>query len=192
MLHLTTTSADSCVAWVACKVKHIWYPSVSSTYFCTMLFSYHVPRYLFSLTGVTFISSRMRSKSVVSAKLVELVSRQITHASDNPIRPLDDYMIASSSSSSALYIYYRTISLRCHMRGLLDNGIYGVERCLKAMAHKALTRMSGQPPAFGGHVDCAIHEARFLWAPRRISTPAPTPPRPGAARRSSPWPDTAR
>jgi hypothetical protein len=105
----------------------------------------------------------MRSKSVVSAKIVELVSRQIQHTCDNPIRPLDDHMIASPSSSSALYVYYRTISLRCHMRGLLDNGIYGIKRCLKAMAHKALTRMSGQPPAFGGRVDCAIHGARFLW-----------------------------
>jgi hypothetical protein len=114
------------------------------------------------LTGVTFIHSRMRSKSVVSAKIVELVSRQITHACDNPIRPLDDHMIASPSSASALYVYYRTISLRCHMRGLLDNGIYGVERFLKAMANKALTRMACQPPAFGGRVNCAIHGARFL------------------------------
>ena len=71
--------------------------------------------------------------------------------------------IASPSSASALYVYYRTISLRCHMRGLLDNGIYGVERCLKAMTNKALTRMSSQPPAFGGHVNCVIHGARFLW-----------------------------
>ena len=104
----------------------------------------------------------MRSKSVVSAKLVELVSRQITHACDNSIGALDDYMIASPSSSSALYVYYRTISLRCHMRGMLDNGIYGVERFLKAMANKALTRMACQPPAFGGCVHCAIHGARFL------------------------------
>jgi hypothetical protein len=105
----------------------------------------------------------MRSKSVVSAKVVELVSRQITHACDNPIRPLDDHMIASPSSSSALYVYYRTISLRCHMRGMLDNGIYGVERFLKAMANKALTRMACQPPAFGDRVNCAIHGARILW-----------------------------
>ena len=105
----------------------------------------------------------MRIKSVVSAKIVELVSRQITHACDNPIRPLDDHMIASPSSSSALYVYYRTISLRCHMRGLLDDGIYGIKRFLKPMANKALTRMSGQPPAFGGRVNCAIHGARFLW-----------------------------
>jgi hypothetical protein len=105
----------------------------------------------------------MRSKSVVSAKIVELVSRQITHACDNPIRPIDDHMIASPSSSSALYVYYRTISLRCHMRGMLDNSIYGVERFLKAMANKALTRMACQPPAFGGRVNCAIHGARILW-----------------------------
>ena len=105
----------------------------------------------------------MRIKSVVSAKLVELVSRKITHACDNPIRPLDDYMIASPSSSSALYVYYRTIRLRCHMRSLLDNSIYGVERFLKAMAHKALTRMASQPPTFGGRVNYAIHGARFLW-----------------------------
>ena len=105
----------------------------------------------------------MRIKSVVSAKIVELVSRQITHACDNPIRPLDDHMIASPSSSSALYVYYRTISLRCHMRGLLDDGIYGIKRFLKPMANKALTRMSGQPPAFGGRVNFAIHGARFLW-----------------------------
>ena len=104
----------------------------------------------------------MRIKSVVSAKIVELVSRQITHACDNPIRPLDDHMIASPSSSSALYVYYRTISLRCHIRGLLDNGIYSVERCLKAMTNKALMRMSSQPPAFGSRVNCAIHGARFL------------------------------
>jgi hypothetical protein len=105
----------------------------------------------------------MRNKSVVSAKLVELVSRQIPHACDNPIHPLDNHMIASPSSASALYVYYRTISLRCHMRGLLDNGIYGVERGLKAMANMALTRMACQPPAFGGRVNCAIHGARFLW-----------------------------
>jgi hypothetical protein len=105
----------------------------------------------------------MRSKSAISAKIVELVSRQITHACDNPIRPLDDHMIASPSSASALYVYYRTISLRCHMRGLLDNGIYGIESFLKAVANKTLTRMSCQPPAFGGRVDYAIHGARFLW-----------------------------
>jgi hypothetical protein len=105
----------------------------------------------------------MRSKSVVSAKLIELVSRQITHACDNSIRALDDHMIASPPSASALYVYYRTISLRCHMRGLLDNGIYGIERCLKAMTNKALTRMACQPPTFGGRVHCVIHGARFLW-----------------------------
>jgi hypothetical protein len=65
----------------------------------------------------------MRSKSIVSAQLVKLMSRQITHTCDNPIRPLNDHMIASPSSASALYVYYRTISRRCHMRGLLDNGI---------------------------------------------------------------------
>jgi hypothetical protein len=101
----------------------------------------------------------MRVKSVVSAKIVDLVSRKITHACDNPVRPLDDHMIASPSSASALYVYYRTISLRCHMCGLLDNGIYGVERLLEAMANKALTRMFCQPPAFGGRVHCAIHGA---------------------------------
>jgi hypothetical protein len=105
----------------------------------------------------------MRSKSVVSAKVVELVSRKIQQTCDNPIHPLDDHMIASPSSASALYVYYRTISLRCHMRGLLDNGIYGVERFLKAMAHKALTRMACQPSAFGSLMNCAIHGARFLW-----------------------------
>jgi hypothetical protein len=105
----------------------------------------------------------MRSESVVSAKIVELVSRQITHAYDNPIHPFDDHMIASPSSCSALYVDYRTIGLCCHMRGMLDNGIYGVERFLKAMANKALTRMACQPPACGGRVSCAIHGARFLW-----------------------------
>jgi len=105
----------------------------------------------------------MRSKSVVSAKIVELVSRQIQHTCDNPIRTLDDHMIASPSPTSALHVDYRTISLCCHMRGLLDNGIYSLKRFLKAMANKALTRMSGQPPAFWSRVDCAIHGARFLW-----------------------------
>lgn len=84
----------------------------------------------------------MRSKSVVSAKIVEFVSRKIQHTCDNPVHPLDDYMITSPSSASALYVNYCTISLRCHMRGLLDNGIYGLERLLKAMAHKTLMRMA--------------------------------------------------
>jgi hypothetical protein len=105
----------------------------------------------------------MRSKSVVSAKVVELVSRQIMHTCDDPIRPLDDHMIASPSSSSAPYVYYRTISLSCHMRGMLDNGIYGVKRFLKAVVNKTLTRMACQPPAFGGRVNCAIPGARILW-----------------------------
>jgi hypothetical protein len=74
-------------------------------------------------------------------------------------------MVASPSSASTLYVYYRTISLCCHMRGLLDNGIYGLERFSKTMTKKALTRMTGQPPAFGGRVHCAIHGARFLWGP---------------------------
>src|SRR5215467_14898871 len=98
-----------------------------------MLFSHHLARYLFFLTGVTFIRSRMRSKSVVSAKIVELVSRKIQHTCDNPIRPLDDYMITSPSSASSLYVYYRTISLRCHIRGLLDNDIDGLKRFWKAV-----------------------------------------------------------
>ena len=105
----------------------------------------------------------MRSKSVVSAKVIELVSRKIQHACDNPIRPLDDYVIASPSSASPPYVYYRTISLRCHMRGLFDNGIYGLERLLKAMANKTLARMSCQPPAFGGRMHYAIHRTRLLW-----------------------------
>jgi hypothetical protein len=105
----------------------------------------------------------MRSKSIVFAKIVELVSRKIQHACDNPIRPLDDYMIASPSSASALYVDYRTISLRCHIRGLLDNGIYGLERLLKAMANKTLTRMSCQPAAFGGRINYVIHGNRLLW-----------------------------
>ena len=74
-------------------------------------------------------------------------------------------MIASPSSASALYVYYRTISLRCHMCGLLDNGIYGVERFLEAMANKALTRMACQPPAFGGRVIVASMGIDFSGDP---------------------------
>jgi len=104
----------------------------------------------------------MRIKSVVSARIVQLVSGKIEYACDNSVLALYDNMIVSSSSSSSLDVHRSAISLGRNMRGMIDNVIYDIEWFSKAMTDKTHARMLCQPPAFWGHVDCVVHGARFL------------------------------
>ena len=103
----------------------------------------------------------MRIKSVVSAKIVQLVSGQIEHSCDNPLFTLYDNIVVSPSSASSLDVHCSTISLGCNPRGMIDNVIYDLEWFSKTVTNKTLARMLCQPAALWGRVARAIHGARF-------------------------------
>jgi hypothetical protein len=103
----------------------------------------------------------MRLKSVVSAKIVQLVSGKIEHSCDNPVFTYYDNIIVSPSSASSLDVHYSTISLGCNMHGMINNVIYDLEWFSKAVTNKTLARVLCQPPALWGRVACAIHGAWF-------------------------------
>jgi hypothetical protein len=83
----------------------------------------------------------MRIKSVVSAKIVQLVSGKIEHSCDNPVFTFYDNIIVSPSSASWLDIHYSTISLGCNTHGMINDVIYDPEWFAKAVTNKALARM---------------------------------------------------
>ena len=83
----------------------------------------------------------MRIKSVVSAKIVQLVSGKIEHSCDNPVFTFYDNIIVSPSSASSLDIHYSTISLGCDTHSMINDVIYDLEWFAKAVTHKALARM---------------------------------------------------
>lgn len=112
----------------------------------------------------------MRIKSVVLTKIVEFLSGKIQHACDNPVLTLDDNIIASPSSASSLNVHGSTISLRCHMRSIVDNVIHCLEWCLQAVTDEALPRMPCKRPAFWGRVGRVIHTK---WLGQRRGTGCP-------------------
>src|SRR5882724_3079816 len=100
-------------------------------------------------------------KSVVSAKIVQLMSGQIEHACDNPVFTFYNNIIISPSSAGSLDIHCGTISLGCNTHGMINNVIYDLKWFAKAVTNKTLARMLCQPAALWGRVARAIHGARF-------------------------------